>query len=129
STYTLSLHDALPILLPQDPHPRGGRTHPMRRAHPNPEGEEEEPLHILPPERVHLLRDRQAPRPLPAGDGPGQGLRRRLERPRPDEAVRFGPSRFFPSHLFLFPGRARAPEPGPTIVIIYRTGEPRRRVS
>src|SRR5207245_2434770 len=37
-------------LLPQDPHPRGGRAHPVRRAHPHPEGEEEEPLHILPPE-------------------------------------------------------------------------------
>src|SRR5207302_8330532 len=59
----------------------------MRRTHPHPEGEEEEPLHVLPPECVHLLRERQAPRPIPVGHGPSEGFRRRLERTRLDEAV------------------------------------------
>src|SRR5947209_6436343 len=98
-------------MLPQDPDPRGGRTHPVRRAHPHPEGEEEEPLHILPPERIHLLRERQAPRPVPARHGPGQGLRRRLEWPRSDEAVR-PPFRSFPSHLFLSLASGRMPDLG-----------------
>src|SRR6266571_1890489 len=99
----------------------------MRRAHPHPEGEEEEPLHVLPPERVHLLRERQAPRPLPAGDGSGQGFRWRLERPRPNEAVRFSPIPILPIPPFFVsrfePIRRNE---GLEIVIIYRTGEPRR---
>src|SRR6267143_1051094 len=74
-------------MLPQDSDSRGSGLEPVRRADPHPEGEEEEPLHILPSERLHLLREREAPRAFPIGHGPGEGLRRRLERPRPDEAI------------------------------------------
>src|SRR5436853_3583094 len=81
----------------------------MRRAHPHAEGEEEEPLHVLPPECVHLLRERQAPRPIPVGHGPSEGFRRRLERTRLDEAVnRARGSRFIPFHPFsLVSGEGR----------------------
>src|SRR6267143_2830702 len=74
-------------MLPQDSDSRGSRLDSVRRADPHPEGEEEEPLHLLPSERLHLLREREAPRAFPTGHGPGEGLRRRLERPRPDEAI------------------------------------------
>src|SRR6266566_5258158 len=102
-------------MLPQDSNPGRGRLDPMRRAHPHPEGEEEEPLHILPPERVHLLRERQAPRPIPAGHGPSEGFRRRLERTGPDETVnRAHGSRFIPSLPFPSSKRA-APSPRETL--------------
>src|SRR5439155_27024298 len=74
-------------MLPQDSDPGRGWPHPVRRADPHPEGEEEESVHLLPPKRVHILREREAACPVPIGHGPSEGLRRRLERARPDEAV------------------------------------------
>src|SRR2546421_1973241 len=78
-------------MLPQDSDPRRGRLDPMRRAYPHAEGQEEEPLHLVPEECLHLLRERETPRAIPVGHRPSEGLRRRLERTRPDEAVN-GPS-------------------------------------
>src|SRR5467141_2981727 len=103
-------------MLPQDTNPRGGRLDPMCRAHPHPEGEEEEPLHILPAERIHLLRERQTARPIPSGHRSGEGFRRRLERTRPDEAVN-RPLNRDSSHpsLFLLLWRATPPSPGDTL--------------
>src|SRR5437879_7815937 len=78
----------------------------MRRAHPDAERQTEEPLYVVPPQRIHLLRERQAPRPVPVGDRASEGFRRRLERPRPDEAVGpVPPDSSYPS-FFL---SARAP--------------------
>src|SRR5205823_10906477 len=59
----------------------------MRRANPDAEGQAEEPVHLLFAQRVHLLRERKTPRSIPVGHRPGEGLRRRLEWARPDEAV------------------------------------------
>src|SRR5712691_11125623 len=80
----------------------------MRRAHPDAEGQAEEPVHIVPPQRIHLLRERQAPRPFPTGDGASEGLRRRLERPRPDEAVGPVPFPILPIPPFFLSARGAA---------------------
>src|SRR2546425_12534279 len=98
----------------------------MRRAHPDAEGQAEEPVHIVPPQRIHLLRERQAPRPFPTGDGASEGLRRRLERPRPDEAVGPVPFPILPIPPFFCPPAERRRR---TNIIMYRTREPRRGVS
>src|SRR5207247_54418 len=79
-------------LLPQNSDPGRGRPHPVRRADPDPEGKEEESLHLLPAKRVHIFREREATCPVPIGHGPSEGLRRRLERSRPDEAVSLAPN-------------------------------------
>src|SRR3989475_6033317 len=101
-------------MLPQDTNSGRGRLDPVRRTHPHPEGEEEEPLHLVPPQRVHLLRERQAPRAIPTGHGPGEGLRRGLERTRPDEAVNHPPdSRFNPSPFLVLDRAAPLPPRDP----------------
>src|SRR3990170_3203657 len=115
-------------VLPKDPRVGGSRPDPMRRADPDPEGQAEESLHIVPSERVHLLREREAPRQLPARDGSGQGLRRRLERHGPPPAVSRPPN-LAQSHPFLFlpfPLARSAVEPHrapAAAVITYRTRE------